>query len=68
VTTEKFTLRCSNCGGTKFRAAAAKPGPDDPVTCAACGATVRLGDLKARLEEQARKAIEERLRGRLKPM
>jgi uncharacterized Zn finger protein len=67
VTTEKFTLRCSNCGSTKFRAATAKPGPDDPVTCAACGAVVRLGDLKARLEEEARKAVEDRLRGRLKP-
>ena len=64
---EQFTLRCTNCGSTKFRSAVPKPGPDDTLACAACGAVVRLGDLKARLEEEARKGIEDRLRGRLKP-
>ncbi len=61
----KFTLQCPSCGGTRFRAASAKPKPDDPLTCAACGAAVRLDEVKARLEKEAREAVEERLRGKL---
>lgn len=64
---EKFTLRCPQCGGTRFKAPSPKPGPDDPLTCAGCGTTLRLGEEKARIEREARAAIEERLRDRLEP-
>ena len=59
----QFTLKCPQCGSTKFKATTAKPGPDEPVTCAQCGTTVNLAAEKKRLEAEARAAIEERLRG-----
>ncbi len=62
MTTQKFTLKCPSCGDTRFQAKSAKPGPDDPLTCAGCGATIRLGEEKARLEREARAAAEGRLR------
>jgi len=58
----KFTLKCPVCGGTKFQAANAKPSPDDPLTCSACGKKIYLGKEKKRLEAEARTAVEERLR------
>jgi hypothetical protein len=64
MTQLKFTLKCPVCGSTKFQAASAKPGPDDPLTCAACGKKMHLGKEKERLEADARRAIEERLRNR----
>src|SRR5256885_40505 len=42
MTQMKFTLKCPQCGGTRFKAATAKPGPNDPVTCAQCGTMVDL--------------------------
>jgi hypothetical protein len=67
MTTEKFTLKCTMCGGTKFKAASAKPGPDDPLTCSNCGAVIKLGAVKARIESEATAAIADRLRDQLKP-
>jgi hypothetical protein len=58
----KYTLKCPMCGGTKFQATSAKPGPDDPLACSACGKKIYLGKEKERLEAEARKAVEERLR------
>jgi ribosomal protein S27AE len=62
VTQIKFTLKCPQCGGTRFKAATAQPGPNDPVTCAQCGTIVDLAAEKQRLEKEARRAVEERLR------
>lgn len=62
MTQIKFTLKCPICGGTKFQAPSATPGPDDPLTCAACGKKISLGKEKERLEAEARRAVEERLR------
>ena len=67
MTTEKFTLKCTQCGGTKFTAASVTPGPNDPLTCAHCGTTIQLGAVKARIEQEARTAIADRLRDQLKP-
>jgi len=64
---EKFTLRCPQCGGTKFSAGGAKPCPGDTLTCAGCGTSVNLAEVKARVERETRAAIEERLRDQLKP-
>jgi uncharacterized Zn finger protein len=58
----KFTLKCPQCGGTRFKATTRQPGPNDPVTCAQCGTVLDLAAEKKRLEEQARAAAEERLR------
>ena len=58
----KITLRCPQCGSTRFKATSAKPGPDDPVTCAQCGSRIDLAAEKKRLEKEARAAVEERLR------
>jgi len=58
----KLKLECPNCGGVQFKAASPKPGPKDPLTCAACGTIVRQDEVKARLEREARAAVEERLR------
>jgi uncharacterized Zn finger protein len=66
MTTEKFTLKCPQCGGTTFRAPTAKPGPDDPLTCAGCGTALSVGAVKARIEREAKAAIEDRLRDHLK--
>lgn len=62
MTQIKFALKCPVCGGTKFQAASAQPGPDDPLTCSACGKKIYLGKEKERLEKEARRAVEERLR------
>ena len=62
MTQIKFTLKCPQCGATRFKAASAKPGPNDPVTCAQCGTIVDLAAEKQRLEKEARAAAEERLR------
>ena len=62
MTQMKFTLRCPQCGSTRFKASSPKPGPDDPVTCAQCGTRVDLAAEKKRLEQEARAAVEERLR------
>jgi predicted nucleic acid-binding Zn-ribbon protein len=62
MTNIKFTLKCPVCGSTKFQAASATPGPDDPLTCSACGKKIYLGKEKERLETEARRAVEERLR------
>jgi hypothetical protein len=67
MTTEKFTLKCTQCGGTKFTASSASPGPDDPLTCGHCGAVIKLDAVKARIEAEARAAIADRLRDQLKP-
>jgi len=67
MTTDKFTLKCTQCGGTKFKAASASPGPTDPLTCAHCGTIIQLGAVKARVEQEARAAIADRLRQQLKP-
>lgn len=63
MTTEKFTLTCPQCGSTKFKATTANPGPDDPLACAACGTSITLGAVKARIERKARAAIESSLAG-----
>ena len=59
----KFALRCPQCGGTKFTAASPKPPPDASVTCAQCGTQVNLAAERKRLEQEARDAVEQRLRG-----
>lgn len=64
MTQIKFTLKCPQCGGTRFKAASAQPGPNDPVTCAQCGASLDLAAEKQRLEQEARAAVEERLRNK----
>jgi len=66
MTSEKFTLTCTQCGGTKFTAASAKPGPDDPLTCAHCGTVIQLGAVKARIEAETKAAITDRMRDQLK--
>lgn len=58
----KFTLKCPQCGSTKFKAASPNPGPSATVTCAQCGTTIDLAAEKKRLENEARAAAEERLR------
>ena len=63
MTQIKYTLRCPQCGGTKFQAKSAKPGPDDPVTCAQCGTSIDLGKEKARIEAEVKAAVEARLKG-----
>jgi ribosomal protein S27AE len=63
MTQVKFKLQCPQCGSTRFKAASAKPGPDDALICAQCGATISLAAEKKRLEDEARAAVEERLRG-----
>ncbi|MEI6634348.1 MAG: hypothetical protein WCP22_11110 [Chlamydiota bacterium] len=63
MTTEKFTLTCPQCGGTKFKATTAKPGPDTPLTCAGCGTSITLGAVKERIEQKARAAIEASMSG-----
>lgn len=65
MTQEKLTFQCPACGDTRFKATSPQPGPNDPLTCANCGGTVRLGEIKANLEKEARAAIAERLRGKL---
>jgi ribosomal protein S27AE len=62
MTQVKFTLKCPQCGSTRFTAATAKPGPADTVTCAQCGTSVDLAAEKKRLETEARDAIEDRNR------
>jgi ribosomal protein S27AE len=62
MTQIKFTLKCPQCGGTRFKATTQKPGPNDAVTCAQCGTSVDLAAEKKRLEQEARAAVEERLR------
>lgn len=37
MTEIKYTLKCPQCGGTKFKATSAKPRPSDTVTCARPG-------------------------------
>jgi predicted nucleic acid-binding Zn-ribbon protein len=61
----KLTLRCPQCGGTKFKAPSPNPGPNASLTCAQCGTTIDLAAEKKRLEDEARPAVEERLRGEL---
>lgn len=67
MTSEKFTRKCTRCGGTNFSASSAKPGPDDPLTCAHCGTVIKLGAVKARIESEAKTAIADRLHDQLKP-
>src|SRR5437867_6914307 len=57
-----ISLKCPQCGSTRFKANTRKPGPNDPVTCAQCGTVLDLAAEKKRLEEEARAAAEERLR------
>jgi len=62
MTQMKFSLRCPQCDSTKFKASSPKPGPNDPVLCAQCSTTIDLAAEKKRLEQEARAAVEERLR------
>ena len=55
---------CPQCGGTRFKAATAKPRPNDPVTCGECGTSIDLAAEKQRLEREARAAVEDRLRNK----
>lgn len=55
----KFTLKCPQCGGTRFKAASTKP---DSITCANCGTSLDLAEEKKRIENEARAAVEEKLR------
>jgi len=64
MTQIKFSLKCPQCGSTRFKAATATPEPNTPVTCAQCGTIVDLAAEKQRLEKEARRAVEERLRDR----
>ena len=64
MTQIKFTLKCPQCGGTRFKAATAKPGPNDPVTCGECGTSIDLAAEKQRLEREARAAVEDQLRNK----
>ena len=66
MTQMKFTLRCPQCGSTRFEARSPRPSPHDPVTCAQCGRRVDLAAERKRLEEEARAAVEERLRDQAK--
>jgi predicted Zn finger-like uncharacterized protein len=61
----EYTLKCPQCGSTRIKATSAKPGPNDPVTCAQCGTTINLAEEKKRLEAEARIAVEERLKSPL---
>ena len=58
----KFTLKCPQCGSTKFKSSSGTPGPSDSVVCTQCGTTVNLATEKERLEKEARAAVEQRLR------
>jgi hypothetical protein len=62
MTQTKFALKCPQCSSTKFNASTPNPGPDATVACAQCGTSIDLRAEKKRLEEQARAAMEERLR------
>jgi len=62
MTQIKYTLKCPQCGSTKFTATTAKPGPNDPVTCAGCGTSIDLAAEKKRIEKEAREGVEEKLR------
>ena len=62
MTQIKYTLKCPQCGSTKFKATTAKPGPNDPVTCAECGTSIDLAAEKKRIEAEARAAVEEKLK------
>ena len=64
---EKFKLKCPQCGSTQFKAPSPKPGPDDPLICTACNTTITIGEMKVRIEREARAAIEERFRDQIKP-
>ena len=66
MTQMKFTLRCPQCGSTRFKTRSPRPSPDDPVTCAQCGTPVDVVAERKRLEEEARAAVEERRRDRAK--
>jgi len=63
----RFSLTCPQCGGTKFKAMSAKPGPDDPLICSGCGTSITLGAVKERIERETCAAVEERMRDQLKP-
>ncbi len=63
MTEIKYTLKCPQCGSTKFKATSAKPAPTDAVTCAQCGTAINLAAEKQRLEAEARAAVEQRLKG-----
>ena len=58
----KFTLRCPKCANTKFKAQSGTATPSSVVVCSACGATVDLAAEKERLAQEARAAVEVRLR------
>ncbi len=65
MTQIQYTLKCPQCGSTKFKATSAKPGPGDTVLCAQCGTAIDLAKEKARIEAEAKAAIEARLKGGL---
>ena len=64
MTQIKYTLKCPQCGCTRFQGTSATPGPQGTVRCAQCGTSIDLAREKERLEHEARAAVEERLRGR----
>ena len=55
---DTINFSCSNCGGTQFNVPD-DPQPDDPVTCAGCGATGRYEDVQNAMVAQAKSAVEQ---------
>ena len=49
---------CAECGGTQF-ALPANPQPDDPVTCAGCGAVARYEDVQTSAVTLAKGSVEQ---------
>ena len=55
---DTMKFRCAKCGGNQF-ALPANPQPDDPVTCAGCGAVARYEDVQTSAVAQAKGSIEQ---------
>ena len=64
--TESFTLKCPQCGGTKFQATSPAPGPNDPLTCAHCGTVIEIGAVTKRIEQEVKTTVADRFRSLLK--
>ncbi len=55
---DTMNFRCAKCGGNQF-SVSANPQPDDPVTCAGCGAVARYEDVQTSAVAQTKGSVEQ---------
>ena len=61
---EDIRAKCSNCGGDSFSwpSSDSEPRDDEIVTCAGCGANIRMSDIRTQMMKKGEKIVQDKFK------